>query len=326
MSRLLSGLLLAAGLFSAVPAHALNIIVVYDPSVPLAAQGAFNQVVGYYDALYSNPVNVTIDVTFGTTGLASSSTFVGITTYSSWRTQMDLLSAAETNNPYLAAAILTLPAGGDPLLGSNGSGKVALTFANAAVLGYGLPVVPYDSLLTFSNTATFEYTGVATSGAYDFKNVAEHELNEALGIGSALTGLANGAAIPANTNFFAEDYFRYNAGGARSVTTTSNAVVYFSYNGTTDVAQFNQDNNAGGNSVADRNDWVYANGGCPATVPGPYVQDAIGCPNSVIAVGPASPEMIALDTLGYDPAPEPAPFMLLSLGMGGMALYRLRRR
>jgi hypothetical protein len=325
LRKLSSGLLLAIGLFVGVPARALNIIVTYDPSVPLSAQGAFNQVVSQYDAMYTNPVTVAIDVKFAATGLASSSTQVGTVTYSSWRTQMSLLSAAEVNNPYLAAAVLTLPAG-DPLQGLSGSGRVLLTFADALVLGYSVPVVQFDSTLTFSSAAnTFEYNGVAAPGLYDFKNVAEHELNEALGIGSSLTGLANGAVIPAGTNYSAEDYFRYDSSGARAVTTSSTAAVFFSYNGTTDVAQFNQNNNAGGNLTTDRNDWVYGNGGCPATIPGPYVQDAIGCPNSVIAVALNTPESIVLSTLGYNPVPEPGTFVLIGLGLGVTALWRSRR-
>ena len=40
---------------------------------------------------------------------------------------------------------------------------------------------------------TFEYTGVPTPGLWDFQNVFEHELDEALGITSALTRVANNA-------------------------------------------------------------------------------------------------------------------------------------
>jgi len=43
---------------------------------------------------------------------------------------------------------------------------------------------------------TFEYTGVATPGLWDFQNVFEHELDEALGITSALTRVANNAPLP----------------------------------------------------------------------------------------------------------------------------------
>jgi hypothetical protein len=57
---------------------------------------------------------------------------------------------------------------------------------------------------------TFEYIGVPTPGLWDFENVFEHELDEALGITSALTRVANNA--PPSPSFDSEDYFRYSAG------------------------------------------------------------------------------------------------------------------
>ena len=209
----------------------------------------------------------------------------------------------------------------DPLSGNH---RVTLTTADAKALGYTVTGVTYDSTLTFSNTTNiFEYTGTPTPGEYDFRNVAEHELDEALGIGSALTGLANNAVIPTTTSFAAEDYFRYSAAATRGITTNPNAVIYFSYDGgATSVAVFNQNNNAGGNSFADRNDWVYGNSGCPAQAPGPFIQDAIGCPNVVIKLTGTSPEVKTLASLGWDLAiPEPGT-LLLAAGAFAAALLR----
>ncbi len=288
----------------------------YESGVPSAAQAAFNTVIGAYESMFSNPITITLDVQFGSTGLASSSTAVGTAAYATWRAEMIAASEADPDNAYLAAAAASLSAS-NPL----GNGSVLLTYANALALGFGVPPVTYDSTLTFSNTANFEYTGVAAPGAYDFMNVAEHELNEALGITSTLTGIANGGALP--SAFAALDYFRYSSSGVRLVSTNPNDQVYFSYNGATDVAQFNQDNNAAGNAGADRNDWIYGNFGCPASSPGPYIQDAIGCPNSAIAFGPDSPESIVLQSLGYDlAAPEPASIGLLSGGVATLGLLR----
>ncbi len=76
----------------------------------------------------------------------------------------------------------------------------------------------------------------------------------------------------------------------------------------------------------DRNDWVYGDAGCPAASPGPYIQDAIGCPNSAVALTNGGPEAIVLETLGYDlTAPEPAPIALLATGLIAVALLRRRR-
>ena len=310
--RVLRWAALAAGSAFAVSANANGIVVNYVGTVPAAAETAFNSVVSAYNAMFTIDFPVVIDVQFNTTSLGSSSTYIGETTYASWRAQMIADSTAHPWNSYLAAAIKTLPAT-DPI----GNGYVELTFADAEALGYSVPAEPYDSLITFSKNVTFEYNGVAASGAYDFKDVAEHELDEALGIGSALTGIANGGSLP--STYFAEDYFRYSSSGSRLLTTSSTAAVYFSYNGTTDVAKFNQ-NNADG----DRNDWAYADGNCPALSPGPYIQDAIGCTNSAVILTIHSPESIVLQSLGYDlPAPEPASAALLA---GGLAIVVLLRR
>jgi hypothetical protein len=288
-----------------------------------AAQAAFNQVVALFESTYSTPfgnVNVPIEVAFGNIGgnLGQSNTNEVAENYNSaigksWLGQMKAAAAAEVNNPYLSAAVSTLPTT-NPL----GTGSVVLQDALASVLGFtniGNPL--FDSTLTFTNAAnTFEYTGTAVSGQYDFMNVAEHELDEALGVGSTLTGLADNAALP--TDFAAEDYFRYNSSGQRDVTTDPTQSVYFSYNGSTDVAQFNQANGNG-----DRNDWAY---GCGS--PGPLVQDASGCPGVTIQYTSSSPEATVLQTLGYDVvvAPEPGTICLLGAGLAGIGLARRYRK
>jgi len=306
---------MAAGLACVIPAGANGIIVNYDSSVPAAAQTAFSSVVAAYNAMFTFNAPVVIDVQFDNTSLGSSSTYIGTTSYASWRSQMIAASLADPQNAYLAAAVATLPAT-DPI----GNGNVILTFADALELGYSVPSVPFDSLLSFSNSVNFEYNGVPTVNEYDFQNVAEHELDEALGIGSALTGIPDGGSL--SSSYYSEDYFRYASSGARLLSTNAGDVVYFSYNGTTDVAQFNQTNTAG-----DRNDWIYGNYGCPPISPGPYIQDSIGCPDTAVALTAGSPESIVLQTLGYDlAAPEPAPPAFVCTGLGAMFLLRRRAR
>jgi hypothetical protein len=266
-----------------------TINVTYDPSVPAAAQAAFDSLVSTYEGVLTTNIVVNIDVNFGNTGLGESLTEREGVSYSAWRAAMIANATANPGNAYAAAA--SLPEN-DPI----GNGTIFLNTANARALGFTANVA-VDSTLTFSNSIVFEYNGVAVSDAEDFMDVAAHELDEALGIGSALTGLADYAAIPSG-DYTPEDYFRYSSASTRAITTNPYAFVYFSYEGgNTNVAQFNQAYSAQGNSDLDRNDWIYGNSGCPAATP--YIQDAIQCYGQAVAVG-SGPEITVLNTLGYD--------------------------
>jgi sugar lactone lactonase YvrE len=268
-----------------------KINVTYDNNtVPLAAQTAFNSVISTYESIFTTNITVNIDVTFGNTGLGESNTQQQFFSYSAWRSAMMANATANPGNTYAAAAAASLPVSA-PI----GNGNVVLNPANARALGLSANTA-VDSTLTFSNSITFEYTGAATGGEADFMDVAAHELDEALGIGSALTGVADNGSLP--TDFEAEDFFRYSAAGVRAITTNPSAVVYFSYDGgNTNVAQFNQSYSGQGDSGLDRNDWIYGNFGCPAATA--YVQNAISCIGQAVGIG-TPPETTVLRTLGYD--------------------------
>jgi hypothetical protein len=271
--------------------NGFKINVTYDSSVPAAAQTAFDSLVNTYQSVFTNNVSVNINVSFGVTGLGESFTQEIGVSYSTWRAAMIANANANPGNVYAVAGAASLPAN-DPI----GRGNIFLNTATARALGLTANTA-VDSSLTFSNAVVFEYNGVASQGAIDFIDVAAHELDEGLGIGSALTGLADNAAIPSD-DYVPEDYFRYSAAGTRAITTNPNAVVYFSYDGgNTNVAQFNQAFAALGASGLDRNDWIYGNSGCPAA--NPHIQDAIACFGQAVAVG-SGPEITVLNALGYN--------------------------
>ena len=77
-----------------------------------------------------------------------------------------------------------------------------------------------------------------TSAQYILQVVTEHEIDEVLGLGSSLP------RTPSET-IFPEDLFRYDASGNRSFTTNSLAKAFFSIDTTTDLAQFDNQNDGG---------------------------------------------------------------------------------
>jgi hypothetical protein len=141
--------------------------------------------------------------------------------------------------------------------------------------------------------------------------VTEHEIDEVLGLGSALP-------TPPSGNPFPEDLFRYDSSGARSFTTTSTAKAFFSINGTTDLAQFDNQNDGG-----DFGDWQ--SNPLPPGVQ-PKVQDAFASPGSTPALGV---ELRALDVIGYNSIPEPGTGVLLAAALvvlGALNYARVLRK
>ncbi len=292
-------------------------------AVPDAAQTAFSSVVATYGVLLTNNVTVNLEVQFGTTNLGQSDTQYDSATYTSWANALSATSTANPGNADMISAVASLPADTNPVTGDVNS-KIQLTTANAKALGISetTSAATPDSTITFSTASSYEYNSTATAGAIDFANVAEHELDEVLGIGSSLAG--DNSAVPSTLS--AEDYFRYSASGVHSVTNDPSAAVYFSNDGgVTQLAQFNQSG-----AVGDTNDWSY---GCTGGVAGPYAQDATTCAG-VVAADPfafGSPEQHVLNSLGWaqiqtagditPPVPEPATNGVMGIGIVALVLW-----
>jgi hypothetical protein len=264
-------------------------------------EATINQAINFYQTNFSD--NVSVSITFKvdeTISLGQSSTFVNQISYTNFRNAM--LSHATTANDTLA--LNNLPnQSGNP---ANGNSNMLLSLPNLRTLGFtrnNPPPGQTDGTISLKmSLMNLDHTVVTDSAKFDLFAVASHEINEVLGLGSALNS-GSGSGIPARPM----DMFRYDQTGARSFTRSASAQSFFSLDSTTHIVQFNQ------NSNADFGDWQ--------GVDGPRVQNAFATAGVILNNG--VPELTALDVIGYTPVPEP----VAVLGFVAMCLaVNYRRR
>ncbi|MDB5325413.1 MAG: hypothetical protein JWM57_982 [Phycisphaerales bacterium] len=220
---------LLAGL-SIVPTFAANIN--SDPNAA-TIKATINAAINVFQAWIATPITVAITFQESTTGLGASTTLGAPFSYTSVRAAL----AARATTPDALAAVASLPSQtNDPVTNSP---NVRLTTANAHALGLAVTGTP-DSVITL-NTGICNLSRASTDPTkYDLMAVAAHEIDEALGFGSALNGLINGTATPTGPVYL-DDLFRFDQNGNRSFNTASATQAYFSINGgITDLAKFNQ--------------------------------------------------------------------------------------
>jgi hypothetical protein len=253
-----------------------------DPNAAVI-ESTINSVIALYEASFSDPVTVTITFQEMAGGLGQSSSFLvpGVS-YSTFRSRL----AARATTADDAKALAHLPAGSaNPV---NGSTTLSLNLPNGRALGFSgpgwNPPPGQTGGTVFLNTSSMNLDRTSINPSkFDLFAVAAHEIDEVLGLTSALDGLANGdPALTGDVDVM--DLFRYDQNGNRSFTTASSAQAWFSLDGTTRLVRFNQDD------TGDFHDW-YSPGGQT-----PRVQDAFArsgtTPNPTV-------ELIALDVIGY---------------------------
>lgn len=271
-------------------AHALTITPIFDSSITndpnaLTIESGINTAIAMYETQILNPVNVTITFQLSSSGLGSSSTFLKTDTYTDFLTK---LTAAQTSASD-ATAIAHLPVQStNPV---NGNANITMSTANARALG----VFTGNSTIggtIFLNTSIMNLTRTSINPSkYDMIGVISHEMDEILGLGSALVNGSNGQAAPTGA-VHPEDLFRYDQNGARSFNTGTDAQsqAYFSIDGTTHIARFNQTSDA--TNSGDFGDWYSFSVAHTA-----QAQDAYATPGAVVNLGTA--EKTALDVIGY---------------------------
>jgi hypothetical protein len=292
-------------LFAASASANLIIIPTFDSSITslsdaAAVETTINTAIAMYESTFSN--NITVNITYEnmTSGLGESEFNLYDIPYSTFRAAV----ANNSTDPSEVTALANMPACPPfPAVCDNpvtGTSEVLIKPANAAALGINVGSVASDGTVELNTSITnVSQTGPQNPSYYDLLAVVMHETDEILGLGSTL-GL--GLSSPYSNDPSPEDFFRYDASGNRSFTLSSSATAFFSINGTTDLAEFNQ------TGTGDYGDW--------ATVPGvaPQVQDAFGTPGSDPQWG--TNEILALNAVGYDLAePEPSTWLLTISGL-----------
>ena len=302
-------------------ANALTIIPTYDPSITTnvngaAVQTAINNAIAIIQSEVNNPVTVKINFGGITNGLGQSLSSFYLPTYTQYRNALATQQALSANDNL---ALASLPAG--PNNPVNNTATMTVTAPLLRALGFNTPgAVPgisvtnlFDSVIQF-NLALVNATRPGTDvNNYDLQATAEHEINEALGIGGSGSVIAtNAGALTGRIGVL--DLFRYSGPGVRSFTTSSNAAAFFSINGgTNNLVYFNQYGNG-----SDYSDW--GTGATPADGDPnnpQMVQDAFGTSGTNTVVDNGINEITALDVVGWN-VPEPSSILLVAVGMLGL--------
>jgi hypothetical protein len=304
------------------PAHATSLFInpTFDATITgdpnaLAIEGAINNAIANLEAAFSDPIEVDIKFQEGS-GLGSSSTFfLGGVSYALYCA--DLVADKKSANDTTAMNVLA-PGGVCPTNNPvTGDSTINVKTANLRAVGIATPGhgsgAGLDGTITLNTALTFPGSP-GSSLTYSLIVVAEHEIDEVLGLGSTLPG-GNGPNVGAATlgDPFPEDLFRF-TGGSRTLSSGSCGslpTAFFSIdNNATQLAQFNNACNGG-----DFGDWASSGSA--------QVQDAFATPGATPALGN---EITALDVIGFDAVSAPEPGTYLLVGTGLLAAVLLKRR
>jgi hypothetical protein len=265
----------------------LTIIPTFNANIDAATQNVINNAIAFYENTFANNITVNIEFHNMSTGLGQSVFFVFNVPYLSYRTAL----GANATSADDATALANTPSGStNPVTGSS---NILVKSPNGRAIGINLPeqLFPSSSPCPMFTGAGCIGLNVTLANSLGVLTAAvEHEIDEVLGLGSAL----HGTTTPADP--WTEDLFRWASPGVRSFdanTSTTNPCTstptsLFSIDGgTTDLNEFNNCNNGG-----DYGDWI--------THTPSQVQDAFTNGSGSPSLSVTSREVQALDVIGYN--------------------------
>ena len=265
----------------------LTIIPTFDASITDHARAAditatINAVIAVYQNTFSDQIMVSIKFVNTPTGLGLSNTSGSNVDFTDFRKAL----VAKSTSPDDTLALSKVPdASTNPV---NNHTQVRMVTALGRALGLtGFELAPgaIDSTVSVNLSIMNILTTDNDSAKHSLYTVLVHEVNEALGMGSALDfGKNKGSDV--NTRIEPEDLWRYDRDGARSYSYDANVTSFFSLDGTTPLAQFNQDRNG------DYGDWFSTGTGFPLLAQNAFGR--AGEPTSFLGV-----ELRVLDVIGY---------------------------
>ena len=196
-----------------------------------AALAAFNRAALKWEALFSDPITITIDADLANLGnpniIGSTSSVTLMASYTTIRNALVADSALDADDSINASLPTSGQFAAQVPAGFSLTGNVVGTKANLKAMGFGGLDGTFgatDATITFNSIFNFSYTGLPVGGLVDFETVAVHEIGHALGFISVVDVVDNVAPQAVSPEVL--DLFRFRDGTANDPATAADFTTF----------------------------------------------------------------------------------------------------